>query len=457
MNSNIESMYSQVDKNFYQDQTASRNPLRKWFHVNRYRIANSLVKSKYDTDKEIVDLGCGSCEWNKDGLRVLGVDFNEGMLRCAKQDNRLYDYRVADVAETGLPAESFDIVTAFEVLEHLKDYEKVIIEAKRLLKRGGHFIISVPFDVPFSFWRPLFFLQVIFQGYILQNDYYKKRCGHVNHFSPEKISLAFVRQGLNIEYIFDMRRFTIFLCARKDTPNVASTKSYGDVTIILPTLNEGKSISNVLGYLVSRYRDCHILVADDGSKDGTKEAVLNLQHKNLTFLDRSSRLVHGITASVLDATAMVKTRYFVVMDADGQHPPGKIEEIVNILRLGDRVVIASRIKVEQGWSFSRKAISYIGTLLGKLSLMARKKNYLSYDILGGFFGCNTRFWKKCLPPRLKRCFRLKGYKVLFDFLKYAPSRLVIEEVYYTFETRKSGISKIQPKIYLEYLKSCFLP
>lgn len=74
-----------------------------------------------------------------------------------------------------------------------------------------------------------------------------------------------------------------------------------------------------------------------------------------------------------------------------------------------------------------------------------------------FFGVVTKFWNKCLPKRAKRkYFRLKGYKVLFDFLKYVPSRLNIEEVYYIFKTRKADASKINLRIYFEYLKSCFL-
>ena len=86
------------------------------------------------------------------------------------------------------------------------------------------------------------------------------------------------------------------------------------------------------------------------------------------------------------------------------------------------------------------------------------KDYITYDILGGLFGCNTRFWRKSMTFRFKKeHFRLRGYKILFDFLKYLPSRLAIEEVYYEFKTRKADNTKINFKIQMEYLKSCFLP
>jgi len=47
--------------------------------------------------------------------------------------------------------------------------------------------------------------------------------------------------------------------------------------------------------------------------------------------------------------------------------------------------------------------------------------------------------------------------VLFDFLKVAPRELKPEEIYYKFATRRADVSKINIKIYLEFLKSCFLP
>lgn len=196
MKENIETIYEKIDKDFYHKQTVSKNPLRRWFHLNRYRIATSLVKSRYEKGKKIIDLGCGSCDWNTDNLPVFGLDLNENLLKVARQKNRLYDYKAADALNTGLLNESFDIVTAFEFLEHVKDYEKVIKESKRLLEEGGHCIISVPFDTLFSLWRPLFFLQVLFQGYILQNSYYKNRCGHINHFSIEKIKRSFFKMWL---------------------------------------------------------------------------------------------------------------------------------------------------------------------------------------------------------------------------------------------------------------------
>lgn len=210
MNKNQNLLHKGIKKNFYHDQTVSKNPLRKWFHLTRYKIANSLVKKMSSEEAKIVDLGCGSCDWNIDHLKLLGVDINKDLLQLAQEKNRLSDYKIADATNTGLPTGSFEIVTAFEFLEHVSDYDKVIKEAHRLLKEGGVCVISVPFDVFFSLWRPLFFMQVLLQGYIFGDVYYRKRCGHINHFSVKKIKTVFLKHGFEEEQIFVMKGFTIF-------------------------------------------------------------------------------------------------------------------------------------------------------------------------------------------------------------------------------------------------------
>ncbi|MFH1790907.1 MAG: glycosyltransferase [Candidatus Omnitrophota bacterium] len=400
------------------------NPFKKWFHLDRYRIGNSLVKSKSETHTKILDLNCGACGWNTDRLNVFGVGTNENLLSEARKAHRLYDYKTAEPHRTGLPGESFDIVTIFERPGRAAGYDALVKESFRLLKKGGYCVVSAARGV----------------------------------LPPKKAGKMFRKHGYDIETLFTLRSLITFLIAKKPGPARKGGGDYSDVSIILPTLNEGKNIQRMLTFITANYRNCAILVSDDGSRDKTKDVVSRFGYKNLVFLDRSGAGVHGLVASVLDAIRLVATRYFIVIDADGQHPPAKIEDIVNIMRLGSPLVIASRIAVEDEWSAFRRMLSYSGAVLGKCVLLLRGKEYISYDIMGGFFGCRKSFWNRCVTRKTEKTgFRLKGYKLLFDFLKYAPSRLRIEEIYYRFETRKAETSKINIKICLEFLKSCFLP
>lgn len=241
---------------------------------------------------------------------------------------------------------------------------------------------------------------------------------------------------------------------RKEIYKNIDSNFYDDLTIILPTLDEGQNIGDLLEYLIFYYKNAHIIVTDDGSRDNTKEIVSNFQSERLFFLDRKNAENHGLTVSVLEAIRLVKTKYFVVMDADGQHPWETVGDIINHLRLGDKLVIGSRIKVAGEWPLQRKMVSYLGTALGKMALVMRNKFYLSYDILTGFFGAETIFWKQIAfnKDSISK-FRLKGYKVLFDFLKIMPPDARFGEIYYEFNARKKASSKLNFKVYLEYLKS----
>ena len=131
-----------------------------------------------------------------------------------------------------------------------------------------------------------------------------------------------------------------------------------------------------------------------------------------------------------------------------------IQEALNSLRCGRNLAIGSRVKVAGNWPLRRKLLSYAGTMLGKICLLARNKDYLSYDILSGFFGAETSFWNAIVSQNADR-FNAEGYKVLFEFLKIMPKISEFSEVYYEFEARHKAQSKMSFKIYLEYLKSFF--
>lgn len=227
-----------------------------------------------------------------------------------------------------------------------------------------------------------------------------------------------------------------------------------DLTIILPTLNEQDNIKRLLEYFTSRYKDARIIVTDDGSDDKTKEIVMKLNSNKILFLDRKNYKKHGLCISILDAIKLVKTKYFVVIDADGQHPAEKIIDILRSLRAGYDLALGTRTKVEGRWSLLRKIISYAGTFMGNLSLLIRNKKLLTYDILTGFFGAETDFWNKVVSDNSNK-FRLGGYKIAFDFLKIAPAKSKISQVHYKFNARGGGASKANMRIYLEYLKSVF--
>ncbi|HOW26902.1 MAG TPA: glycosyltransferase [Elusimicrobiota bacterium] len=412
---------------------------------------NSFVKDSYRPGMKIVDFGAGSCCWNTESLPVYGIDLNENLLAHGKERGRLAGYHVGDIVQSDLPAQSSDIVVAAEVLEHIVDVDAAVAQAHRLLKDGGVFIVSVPHDTALSAWRLLFAFHRVFQGIVLRNDYYRHQCGHVHRFSMEAIRNLLVSRGFSIRIAFSLKTFSLFLVAVKNGGK-EDPRSFGDLTVIIPTLNEEGTIAAVLRDVTQSYRDIKVIVSDGGSHDRTVEIVREQGRQNpaISLRQRGDHEVRGLTASVLGAIADVKTNYFIVMDGDGQHPARGVSYLYNHLLLGTPVCVGVRAAVT-GRSWGRKTITAIGSILGKTGLWLRRKN-VPGDVLSGFWGVETEVWRKICRGR-DSGFRPKGYKILYDFLKLCDMSVKTEDVFYVFLTRGAGTSKANLRVYWEYVRS----
>jgi len=96
----------------------------------------------------LLDIGCGSGLFLKlareSGFQVTGLDRSEDLAAYARRRFDL-DLRVAEeVRGSGLPEESFEMVTLWHTLEHLRDPRGSLDEIRRLLVPGGHLITAVP-------------------------------------------------------------------------------------------------------------------------------------------------------------------------------------------------------------------------------------------------------------------------------------------------------------------------
>jgi len=215
--------------------------------------------------------------------------------------------------------------------------------------------------------------------------------------------------------------------------------NYSQTTVVIPTLNEEKNISQLINFLKKFYPKIKVIVADDGSQDRTKEVA---KKSGAFVLDRTNKKIKGITAAVVDSLRLVKTRKIIVIDADFQHPLEKIKEIVEKLQTHD-IVIAARSSLPKKWGLLRKLQSKIANFLCNLRLQRKIK-----DPVSGFFGIKTSFFKKTS----KKNFEMKCFKILFNILKNQKNAK-IGYVHYNFNLRKSGRSKISKKHIYYFLKN----
>lgn len=97
--------------------------------------------------KSILDCGCGTGRFveffTKAGASVVGADVSDKMINIAREKTPTATFIKADVFSLPLNDKSFDVVTCSQVLTHLHNYEKPLLEMKRVLKDDGVIVIDV--------------------------------------------------------------------------------------------------------------------------------------------------------------------------------------------------------------------------------------------------------------------------------------------------------------------------
>jgi ubiquinone/menaquinone biosynthesis C-methylase UbiE len=164
----------------------------------KYRIDKVLQIYEPGPEERVLDLGCG---WGTFcwvlGPRVaemVGVDFSRKSIdlcerKLAGSALEGVSFLCADARDTGLEAESFDLVIAADLVEHLypEDSQAVVVEAFRVLKPAGRL----------SLWTPHrgHFLEILKARNILL----RRDVSHVDYKSLERLERLVLGAGFEVE------------------------------------------------------------------------------------------------------------------------------------------------------------------------------------------------------------------------------------------------------------------
>ena len=117
-----------------------------WFRARRQVIAAALDKAELPAGARVADIGCGT-GGNLPMLTrygtVTGVEMSPLAAELARSRG-LAEVAVGTAESTSLESDSFDLVTMFDVLEHLDDDMAGLAEVRRLLRPAGWFCCTVP-------------------------------------------------------------------------------------------------------------------------------------------------------------------------------------------------------------------------------------------------------------------------------------------------------------------------
>jgi dolichol-phosphate mannosyltransferase len=248
---------------------------------------------------------------------------------------------------------------------------------------------------------------------------------------------------------------------------LASNAQLPGLSIIIPTYNESenilKLIEEIKGNLPSNIIT-EIIVVDDNSPDGTGKIVENYVNNHINidvplqqqFHSKDDnqtclvKVIHrrnktGLIPAILEGVESSKGENILIMDADFSHPPETIPHLVEELRQDPNcIVIASRYISSGsivGWPYKRRVISRGAAKIARHGLKVRNVT----DPMSGFFA-----FPRHVIENIK--FDTKGFKILLEILVKSRD-IKVKEVPYTFHDRKSGQSKMNFNVILDYAGS----
>ena len=245
-----------------------------------------------------------------------------------------------------------------------------------------------------------------------------------------------------------------------------------DLSVIIPTYNEYENILQLVEIIKDMLPDdlfTEIIIVDDNSPDGTGRLIASYIEDALTKVcsgiqqahENSSnfaintresivRLVRrenksGLISAILQGIKSSTGRYILVMDADFSHPPETVPLLINeLLRDPNCIVVASRYTRGgsiRGWPYKRLLLS---RLAAKIAIHGLKLCNIR-DPISGFFA-----FPRHIIENIR--FDTYGYKLLLEILVKAKG-VRVKEIPYTFIDRKSGESKLDNRVMLDYVKA----
>jgi 2-polyprenyl-3-methyl-5-hydroxy-6-metoxy-1,4-benzoquinol methylase len=106
-----------------------------------------VVQKRVEKPGKLLDVGCGTGIFingmYQNGWQVFGSDLNPKIVELA-QKHLGFDIRTGELAEIGYPDNFFDVVTMWDVLEHVHDPRRTLVEIARILKPGGWVLMNTP-------------------------------------------------------------------------------------------------------------------------------------------------------------------------------------------------------------------------------------------------------------------------------------------------------------------------
>lgn len=213
-----------ITYNDYKDEDVLKQVVmgNNWLKMQRHLLRFKFIK-KYQPTGKLFDLGAG---WGHFlytgkhlGYEVYGIEAAEMPCKYAREELKLPVDHI-DFFDMKIPDKRFDLITMWDVLEHIPDADEVIKKCNAMLNSGGYVIIQVPqIDSAFS--------------KLLKEDWNMLSRGHVNYFSKKTIKHLFSNYGFEVKKIkssFELKLFLMYVLGKKKTSEASKQEYFNKTT-----------------------------------------------------------------------------------------------------------------------------------------------------------------------------------------------------------------------------------
>jgi len=183
------------------------------------------------------------------------------------------------------------------------------------------------------------------------------------------------------------------------------------ISVVIPAKNEAASLEKLLPRIRAALPDAEIIVVDDGSDDGTSQTALDA---GATVVRHEYSIGNG--GAIKSGARKASGDILVFLDADGQHPPKHLTDLLGMYEKGYDMVIGARFTASQSTIWRGIANRFYNWLATAIT------GHKVLDLTSGFRVVDARLFKQFLfllpngfsyPTTITMAFFRAGYQVAY--------------------------------------------